>query len=155
MNNSERIKSIPEGNSVDDNLRPHLENIKFMKAYYGHCKAYVECHPSDKGAFQIEEGKWITEMDIKPGADWQVRHAKLRHKDWLLDQNIGREFLKKCVDQLFPIRTKWIAAIETDGFNYFPKEIKEDQYHEAEKEGIEMFDTQERAQKECDALNSI
>lgn len=153
--NSEQIMSIPEGNSGDDNLRPHLENIKFLKAYYGHCKAYVECHASDKGAFQIERGRWITEMDIKPGAEWQVRRAKLEHQDWLIQQKISPDFLKKCINQLFPRKTKWVSAIETDGFNYFPKEIRESQFDEAIKEGLTLFDTELEAQKACDAANSI
>lgn len=155
MISSDQIMSIPEGNSGDENLRPHLENIKFLKAYYGHCKAYVECHPSDKGAFQIEGGKWITEMDVKPGADWQVRHAKLQHKDWLYSQSIGREFYQKCVDQLFPPKTKWISAIDTDSFNYLPKEITENQFNEAIAEGLTLFDTEKEAQIACDKANSI
>jgi len=155
MSNSEIINSIPEGSGDNDNLRPQLENIKFMKAFYGHVKCYVGCHPNDKGAFQLPDGSWVTEMDIKPGAEWQVRHAKLKFQDWLIEQAIPNEFLNKCKAQLFPPKNRWIAAFCNDSFNYFPKEITPEQFEEAKKEGLTLHLTQEEAQKECDNINSL
>jgi len=149
------VNEIREGDDQNDNLRPHLENIKFLKAYYGHCKAYIECHPTDNGAFQIEGGKWLTEMDVTHGANWQVRHSKLQFRDWLYEQKISPDFLKKCLNELFHPKKKWVAAIDMDSGNYFPKEITEDQVMEAKKEGLNIYDTEWEAQKECDHENSL
>lgn len=81
---------------------PHMENIKFMKAYYGHCKTYVECMPQDNGAFHIPyTNKWLTELNVKPGIDWQARRLKFEIMDWMRDSNIGPEFLETFSKWLF------------------------------------------------------
>lgn len=155
MSTSEDIMSIPEGKGDNENLRQHLENIKFMKAYYGHCKAYVECHPSDKGAFQIDGGKWITEVNIKHGSDWEVRRAKLSVLEYVRLHRNGDLIIKDLNKFLFPPKTKWISALDLDSYNYLPKEISDDLFGEAEKEGLILHNTQEDAQKECDKINSL
>jgi hypothetical protein len=84
----------------EDPMRHHIENIKFMKALYGHCKAYVECHPEDSGAFQVGD-KWLTELDLRPGADWQVRRTKLAIMDWFHEQRITGGFIETFKEWLF------------------------------------------------------
>lgn len=153
---SEEIMSIPEGSGENENMRPHIENIKFMKALYGHCAAYVDCLPQDRGAFNIPgTNKWITELDVKAGSNWQVRHAKLQFMDWLHSQKISPDFLQKCRNELFPPKKKWIVAIDMDSFNYLPKQISEQQFEEAEKEGHTLYDSEDIAQKECNNINSL
>jgi len=64
---------------------------------------------------------------------------------------------KRFADMKFPEDEgqgiKWIAAVEVDSFNYFPKAINAVDFDRAEDEGLELFTTQDDAQKECDRLN--
>lgn len=50
---------------------------------------------------------------------------------------------------------KWIAAIDYDSYNYFPKKINAVDFEKAEAEGLELFATIEAAQNECDRQNSL
>ena len=50
---------------------------------------------------------------------------------------------------------KWIAAIDSDSYNYFPKKINAVDFEKTEAEGLELFPTIEAAQNECDRQNSM
>lgn len=78
------------------NIKHHLDNIKFMMALYGDLKTYVECMPSDEGAFNIpNSNRWMREFDMKIGAKWQKVKMRKEIIDWLYNQNIGGEFIKE------------------------------------------------------------
>lgn len=49
----------------------------------------------------------------------------------------------------------WIAAIEVDSYNYFPKQIKTEQVAAAGAMGHLVHLTEAAAQAECDRLNSM
>jgi hypothetical protein len=79
MNNESSAQS--GGEEIDglspEKLAEHMQNIKFLTAYYGRKKTYIECMPGDNGAFNIPNtNRWLQEFDVKPGADWQIRRFK-------------------------------------------------------------------------------
>lgn len=49
----------------------------------------------------------------------------------------------------------WLAALDCDSFNYFPKKIPYSRFDEAFEEGLFIHVSESEAQKECDALNSM
>lgn len=52
-------------------------------------------------------------------------------------------------------KRSWIAAIDHDSYNYFPKEIPAESVGEAVSMGHLVHDSEADAQKECDLLNSM
>jgi hypothetical protein len=95
-----------EGGMSPEKLAEHMQNIKFLMAYYGGKKTYIECMPGDKGAFNIPNtNKWLQEFNVKPGADWQVRSMKFAIQDWLRDCNIGLEFIQKFMTWLWAYKS--------------------------------------------------
>lgn len=49
----------------------------------------------------------------------------------------------------------WVAAVECDGFNYFPKKIPYQRMDEAFNEKMFIHATEAECQAECDHLNSM
>jgi hypothetical protein len=49
----------------------------------------------------------------------------------------------------------WIAAIDLDSYNYFPKLLRLDQVEQALMMGYITHPSEAEAQKECDSLNSM
>lgn len=72
----------------------------------------------------------------------------------------SEELQKQCesIDQMpFEDGTMWgwLAAIDIDSYNYFPKKIPYSRFDEAITEGLFIHASESEAQKECDALNSM
>ena len=93
----EEIKMPPE------ELEYHMKNIDFMKALYGHCKAYVDCMSSDKGAIHVRENSnsWIKELDLTIGVMWQIRKRNFELLKWLEDQGYDEQLYNKIKEYLF------------------------------------------------------
>jgi hypothetical protein len=53
------------------------------------------------------------------------------------------------------ITYKWVSAIDTDSYNYFPRKISESQFEKSEEEGLILYNTEAEAQNMCDQQNKI
>jgi hypothetical protein len=113
---------------------------------------------------QITEGKgyvakWGTMLEAykKVGTEKQVNHAQAQFDKAVKTLEANR---KKFADLKFPAddvanpKEKWVAALDSDSFNYKPKKIGEERFLEANAEGMSLHDTKALAQYECDALNA-
>lgn len=82
--------------SNENEIKNHVDNIKFMMALYGDLNTYVECLPQDEGAINIpNRNMWIRKFDIKHGVKWQKTKMTKEIHDWLNHQNIGMQFIEE------------------------------------------------------------
>jgi hypothetical protein len=89
-----------------EKLAEHMQNIKFLMAYYGGKKTYIECMPHDKGAFNIPTtNQWLQEFNVKPGANWQIRRFQFVIQDKLRTIGLSIDTLKPFI--------KWLWAYKS------------------------------------------
>jgi hypothetical protein len=115
-----------------------------------------------RGAITESKGivaKWtaIEDSHRKHGNDNQADGArKMLDKAFATLEANRKRFsdLKLPPEDVANPKEKWVAALDSDSFNYEPKKITEDRFLEANAEGMTMHDTQALAQNECNLLNS-
>jgi len=99
------VQEMPDSGLSPEKMAEHLHNIKFLMAYYGGKKTYIECMAGDKGAFNIPNtNKWLQEFDIKPGADWQIRRFKFAIQDWCVSF-MPRKTVEKFMEWLWAYKS--------------------------------------------------
>ncbi len=97
-----------------EQMNKYMQGVKFLLAYYGHNKAYIECREKDKGAINVGDG-WVQEFDIAVGVNLRDRHFKFAVQKKLVQIGLSNDILKPLIKWLWAYKNSDDEQPHTEG----------------------------------------